>query len=106
MAPALPFGPAISLGEYIRRATNDFGARIVELENEIQGSFGKVKARFLERDVDGKTLHVALPTFPDDVVIGMPLIRYLCNRLQIPTDDFGFSISDDGFLPLDEEDFR
>jgi hypothetical protein len=96
---AFPFGwNPPCLADVIKVCCQNFGARVVELPFEVEGEFGKVRPRVLERDVGGRTLHVVLPNLPDDVLINLHSVRNMCARLQIPTEAFQFQFDDDAGL--------
>ena len=93
---ASPFGHnPPSLGEFIKICKDKHGAEIVMLNREIQGKFGKRKVCALERSVGNTPCHVALPDHDVDVLLSVHIIRHMCNRLQIPTSEFGIEFNAD-----------
>jgi hypothetical protein len=93
---AFPFGwNPPSLGDFVAKCTTEFGAEVMEMDYEVEGSHGPMRPRILERKVDGKTCHVVLPNLPDDVLISFHLIRNMCDRLAIPTEAFKFEFDRD-----------
>ena len=104
---AFPFGDnPPSLGKFIEDAINLHGAEIIDLGVTVEGAYGKTILRALERNHNGKVMHVILPTFPDDCLLTGHTVRYLCDRLGIPTSNYGFILSDDGLTPFDPSDMQ
>ena len=90
---AMPYGPPTTLADFVQKATNEYGARLVTLDFEVEATFGRMRPRVIERDVDSNTLHVGLPNLPDDVLQPPYVIDALCRRLAISTSEaFGFSL--------------
>ena len=93
---AFPFGwNPPSIGEFVAKCTKDFGAKLLEMDYEVEGSYGPIRPRILERTVEGKTCHVVLPNLPDDVLVTFQLARNMCDRIGVPTEVFGFSFDRD-----------
>lgn len=91
---ASPFGcNPISLGEFITVCKDKFGAELVVLNCEIQGNFGSWRPCALERSEGITQYHVVLPNFDNDVLLDFPVIRQMCDRLRIPTSEFGFDFN-------------
>lgn len=105
---AFPFGNnPPSLGGFIEKATTEYGAILIVLDGvTVRSAFGEVHPRVLERTFNGNDCHVTLPTFPDDCLLTGHTVRYLCDRLNIPTSAFGFELLDDGLTPLDPGDLE
>ncbi len=90
---AMPYGPPTTLADFISKATDEYGATLEALDLEVEGDFGLMKQRYMEREVDGGTLHVMLPLEPDDVLQTPYVIDGLCRRLGISTKDaFGYEL--------------
>jgi hypothetical protein len=83
-----------SLGDFIDTCVKIYGAELLTLDFDVEGSFGKIRPRVLERKVDGETLHVVVPNLPDDVLINFHTVRQMCRRLGVPTEAFGFQFDE------------
>lgn len=93
---AFPFGwNPPSLGQFIETCTREYGAALVTMNYEVEGDFGAISPRILERQVDGSPRHVVLPNLPDDVLISLNLVASMCRRLDIPTTAFKFEFDYD-----------
>ena len=104
---AFPFGfNPPSIGQFIEKATQEYGATLVELNTIVYGPFGEIHPRILERVQDGIEYHVALPPLPDDVLITFHEARNLCDRLGIPTQEYGFILTDDGLQVTDPDNLN
>ena len=90
---SFPFGwNPPSLGEFIATCCNSGNSCVlVEADYEVESSFGKVKPRILTKTLNGDEHHIVLPSDPDDVLLPLPYVAHLCRRLQIPTEEFGFT---------------
>ena len=97
--PAYPFGwNPPTLGDFVQKCVQEFGARVVESDYEVEGDFGQVTPKALERSEGQEHYHVILPNLDDDVLLDFHLVRQLCNRLHIPISAFGFEFDRDGNL--------
>ena len=95
---AYPFGwNPPSIKQLIERC-EEHGATLTIFDHEINGNFGMVKLRVLEREIDGEQYHVFLPPLDDDVLVHLLQVKAICDAIKIPTSIFGFEIdSETGF---------
>ena len=91
---AYPFAPALTLAEFIQRASTEFAAQVITPVIDLIGPRGSVKVRYLMRKVDGETLVAAIPSDIADTTMLVPtVIRSLCAQLKIPLVPFGFTLN-------------
>jgi len=97
-----PFAPMPTLGEFIAKSEASYGAILRHSRNEIEGPDGLFKARYLIRIHNGDQYHSVLPpNIGDDDVLTPHVLRRLCSRLDVPSSDYGLTLTDNGWEPTD-----
>lgn len=91
-----PCSPMPSLGEFIKRAQEEFGATLNECGGNVMTPKGAVHGRYLERSVGKIHKRAVLPeTLKPESILEPNYLRSLCRRLGIDPNHFGFDLSDD-----------
>ena len=91
-----PFGWApLCVRELIAIACQEFGCEVYTAKTQVKGEFGMVYPRFLERNVNGRSLHAPLPNWGDDDILLMAdTTRSICTRLELPLARFGIKFDE------------
>ena len=77
-----PFFPMLSVQDFVDRACNKYECKVVEYNEDSLLVRGE--------------LIVVIPNIEDGSFMPPDLLRNLCDRLEIPQADFGFTLRDDG----------
>ena len=88
---AYPLAPMPTLGEFIARATTEFGATLHTAGGSVVGPRGRVTIRYLLR---GSASFAILPEIAEDEPLVPDVLRSLCEQLAIPPEAFGLELTE------------
>lgn len=91
---AYPFGKMPTLSEFVKQVSDKYGVQEKVPSARTKGPRGEDSPRYLSREVEGKMIIAISPNFSAQQPLPPSTIRTLCDALQIPSDEFGFSLSD------------
>ena len=86
-----PFAPMPTLAEFLSRAADEYGARR-RIDEGLNGPRGTGPLEYMERDLNGTTLSMVIPDYPNTERLDPDQVRLFCRRLGIPIEAFWPSI--------------
>ena len=92
-----------TLGEWIRRACDEYDCNLDEDSVTVQGPDGVSSLSVLSRDVGQVTRSVVVPYISREERLTPHMLRNLCTRLDIPLPDFGLTLTEYDLEPLNGE---
>src|SRR5688572_24748983 len=91
---AYPFVKMPTLSEFIEQVSNKYNVQEKTPSARIKGARGEDSPRYLSRKIGEKILIAISPIFPSQQPLPPSTVRSLCDMLQIPSDEFGFNLSE------------
>ena len=87
----------VTLGEFIRRATQDYSASVhyIDVDTTLSGPLAPSRMRCLVRSIEGEDFPqiAVLPEVPMDEELPAMVVRSLCDALDLPHFAFGLAQS-------------
>lgn len=87
-----------TLDEFIRRARGNFGCRYEPDAVTLLGPDGESRVSMLSRGENGERHIAILPQLAGEERLTPHVLRSICARLEIPLAEFGFDLTEDGFV--------
>ena len=97
---AYPFAQWPTLDEFINQVSARYGVQRDTGSLSIAGPLGSTQIDRLWRNIGGRIVEALLQNFPSQQRLTPSTLRALCNKLEIPLDDFGLTLQD-----IDNPDF-
>ena len=94
--PACPFVRMPTFGDFPRKA-EDYGCTYSVNDLQMIGPDGVSRLSVLRRTAHGRRYETSLPKLSNDDRLSPHLLQSMCARLGIPLEEFGLTLTGDGF---------